>query len=156
MSALASPDLLQKLSRRLTALGDDLDRGRFSASLRSTVAPCLAAGELAQFDRLSERLHTVAAAARDKVGGGAALEGGAECQLGACTELMWRAWWRHGRCLWCSCVMSSLVAAVAGLVSDSCTGRGRQQLQWCRAPRLRAIVTADTSCPKLLLQARQI
>ena len=68
MSALASPDLLQKLSRHLTALGDDLDRGRFSASLRATVSPCLTAGELSQFDRLLERLHTVAAAAQDKVG----------------------------------------------------------------------------------------
>ena len=67
MSALASPDLLQKLSTHLTAVGDDLDRGRFSATLRATVAPCLTPEELGQFDRLTERLHTIAAAAQDKV-----------------------------------------------------------------------------------------
>ena len=72
ISALASPDLLQKLSRHLTAVGDDLDRGRLSAKLRANVAPALTSSELAAFDRLSERLHTIAAAAQDKVCVGAA------------------------------------------------------------------------------------
>ena len=67
VSALACPELLQKLSAHLTAVGDDLDRGRHSADLRATVAPALSQQELQAFDRLCGRLHTIASAAKAKV-----------------------------------------------------------------------------------------
>ena len=67
MSALACPELLQKLSTQLIALGADLDRGRHSSDLRSAMTPALTERELGAYDRLCGRLHTVAAAAHAKV-----------------------------------------------------------------------------------------
>ena len=66
ISSLACPELLQTISSHLTGLGHDEDRGRFSADLRSAIAPALSPQQLGAFDRLCGRLHTIVAAVHRK------------------------------------------------------------------------------------------
>lgn len=67
MTALAQPNLLEKVSGVLAALGDPFDRGHASATLRETLLPHLEPREMESLDNVLRRLDTLCDAVVSKV-----------------------------------------------------------------------------------------
>lgn len=64
---MGPPNLLEKMSAALAAMGDPLDRGHASAQLRVALSPHLEEPELASLDNMMRRLDTLADAVVAKV-----------------------------------------------------------------------------------------